>query len=110
MKLHLKDFLLGALLTLSLVLLIAAAPSGSSKGKYQIATSSVYPDWFVLDTQSGQMYRYTIYSKQGDADLVEQFRLESLGTPDNPEHSVIKTIEGMPWKGYDSRPSPFTQR
>ncbi|GEM_PF-6909955 len=108
MRFNLKDIILGGAIMLCVLLVLGNTDSSNSRGRYEIATSGIHPDWFVLDTQTGQVWRYLVYADRFDGDKKEIFELETFGTLQSPEHKVIGRTEGRSWLNYNFRPGQQT--
>ncbi len=96
-----KNFMLGVLAT-AVVLLVMGNTKEQSKaeartGRYQLAASSIYSDVFVLDTATGQLYRFAYLNPRSTATSGEEIIVETYGTPTSPEYKEIRKLSGKEW-------------
>lgn len=121
MRLDLKSLLIGLLTAVVIFLALGAYNSSpgrvngensngvdvntQGRGRYEIASSGVYPDFFVLDTQTSQTWRY-IFDKYAYESGIELIQVEYLGTISKPEYVIIERLRGTEWDGYHYRPNP----
>lgn len=66
----------------------------NNSSRYQIAGSYGAPQMFVLDTETGQTYRYVFFFPNSGVGVQETIRVESLGTPENPIYELVVEMYG----------------
>lgn len=73
------------------------------ESRYQLASGTMIPQLFVIDTKTGNAFRYVFYFPNSTVGAEEIIRIESLGTPQNPEYKLIRELSGRARKsGEDS--------
>ncbi len=96
-----KNFLCGLLLATVGLLVMGHSSLPSSPGQYQMATSHSFPDVYVLNTETGELYRYAFANPRTSGTRSEVVFVESFGTPKEPEHKNIIMLNGKEWpSGY----------
>ena len=92
-----KHFLGGAVVAGVLFMAAGAANQVDSPGKFQMLkeTSSCYI--FVMDTATGQLFRYTIAIDPANNARQEIVMVDTYGTPEEPLYKETKKINGRLW-------------
>ncbi len=107
MKINGRDVLLGVLVTVCVFLVLGSTSEKQAENVWDVSSSGVYPDLFLVNKQTGSVYRYLFYSPKGNPDKVEVARVESLGTAASPKYELVSELQCYDWKGYRYRPMPY---
>jgi len=95
-----KQFFCGVVLTAAIVMLMGSTNTQSNEtpnGRFQLAASNTYSDVFILNTATGELFRYAFASPRSSATGGEKIFIETFGSPQEPKHSEIKRLDGKEW-------------
>ena len=96
-----KNFLCGILLASVVLLALGNSRTQSDAGQYQMVSSYTQSDVFVLDTVTGELFRYAFANSRTIGARAEAIFVESFGPPKEPRHEDISTLSGKEWpSGY----------
>ena len=92
-----KNFLCGLVAASLLFLAAGAANQQTRSPQFQMSCSNSYPDVFVLNTETGQLFRYAFANPRSSATRAEMIFLETYGTQTEPAYQELERIKGKEW-------------
>ena len=96
MKINIREFLLAVVCFVCVLFVLGSGGEGDS-AKFEISSGGVNPDVFVLNTQTGELYRYLFYRDAGTSGGPELIRVEALGSPGKPSYKKLAEFKGEFW-------------